>query len=74
MEGGSFKAQLKRADRSGAPVALILGDDEVGAQGRRGEMAAHRSCRNRNVPGTNCRGGSPRRSSQDETSGTNDGR
>jgi histidyl-tRNA synthetase len=29
MEGGSFKAQLKRADRSGAAVALIIGDDEA---------------------------------------------
>jgi histidyl-tRNA synthetase len=29
MEGGSFKAQLKRADRSGAAVALIVGDDEA---------------------------------------------
>ncbi|MDP9134413.1 MAG: histidine--tRNA ligase, partial [Actinomycetota bacterium] len=29
MEGGSFKAQLKRADKSGAAVALIVGDDEV---------------------------------------------
>jgi histidyl-tRNA synthetase len=27
--GGSFKSQMKRADRSGAAVALILGDDEV---------------------------------------------
>ncbi|HET7370071.1 MAG TPA: ATP phosphoribosyltransferase regulatory subunit, partial [Gammaproteobacteria bacterium] len=27
--GGSFKSQLKKADRSGAQVALILGDDEV---------------------------------------------
>lgn len=27
--GGSFKAQLRRADRSGATVAVILGDDEV---------------------------------------------
>lgn len=27
--GGSFKAQFKRADRSGAPLALVLGDDEV---------------------------------------------
>lgn len=26
---GSFKSKLKRADRSGADVALILGDDEV---------------------------------------------
>jgi histidyl-tRNA synthetase len=28
MEGGSFKAQLKRADRSGAALALIVGDEE----------------------------------------------
>ncbi|HET7569790.1 MAG TPA: histidine--tRNA ligase [Gammaproteobacteria bacterium] len=27
--GGSFKSQLKKADRSGAGFALILGDDEV---------------------------------------------
>lgn len=27
--GGNFKAQLKRADRSGARWALILGDDEI---------------------------------------------
>jgi len=33
--GGSFKAQLKRADRSGAAVALILGESEVAA----GEVA-----------------------------------
>jgi histidyl-tRNA synthetase len=30
MEGGSFKAQLKRADKSGAAFAVILGDDEAG--------------------------------------------
>ncbi len=30
--GGAFKAQFRRADRSGARVALVLGDDEV-AQG-----------------------------------------
>ena len=29
MEGGSFKTQLKRADKSGASVALIVGDDEL---------------------------------------------
>ncbi len=29
MEGGSFKAQMKRADKSGAAYAVILGDDEV---------------------------------------------
>lgn len=27
--GGSFKAQMKRADKSGASLALILGDDEI---------------------------------------------
>ncbi|MCR6666803.1 MAG: histidine--tRNA ligase [Methyloversatilis sp.] len=29
--GGSFKSQMKRADASGAMVALILGEDEVAA-------------------------------------------
>ena len=27
--GGSFKAQFKRADKSDAQIALVLGDDEV---------------------------------------------
>jgi histidyl-tRNA synthetase len=27
--GGNFKAQFRRADRCGAPLALILGDDEL---------------------------------------------
>ena len=27
--GGGFKAQMKRADRSGAAVAVIVGEDEV---------------------------------------------
>ena len=27
--GGSFKSQLKRADRSGARFAVIVGDDEA---------------------------------------------
>ena len=30
--GGSFKSQLKRADRSGAGHAVILGDDEIARQ------------------------------------------
>jgi histidyl-tRNA synthetase len=30
--GGSFKSQMKKADKSGAQVALILGEDEVAAQ------------------------------------------
>jgi histidyl-tRNA synthetase len=29
--GGSFKAQFKRADASGAQLAVIIGDDEVAA-------------------------------------------
>lgn len=29
--GGGFKAQMKKADASGAPVALIVGDDETAA-------------------------------------------
>ncbi len=29
--GGGFKAQFKRADRSGAHLALVLGDDELAA-------------------------------------------
>ena len=29
LDGGSFKSQLKRADKSGAEFALILGEDEV---------------------------------------------
>ncbi len=27
--GGSFKSQMKKADGSGAPIALIVGDDET---------------------------------------------
>ncbi len=29
LGGGSFKTQFKRADKSGAQVAIVLGDDEV---------------------------------------------
>ncbi len=29
--GGSFKSQMKKADSSGAPLALIVGDDEAAA-------------------------------------------
>ena len=28
-DGGSFKSQFKRADKSGAGLALIIGEDEV---------------------------------------------
>ena len=30
--GGSFKSQMKKADRSGASIALIIGDDEIAAK------------------------------------------
>ena len=30
LGGGNFKAQFRRADRSGAPLALVLGEDELG--------------------------------------------
>ena len=30
--GGSFKSQMKKADKSGARVALIWGEDEAAAQ------------------------------------------
>jgi histidyl-tRNA synthetase len=30
--GGSFRSQFKRADRSGAAIALVIGDDEVAQQ------------------------------------------
>jgi histidyl-tRNA synthetase len=29
LNGGSFKTQFKRADRSGAYLALVLGEDEI---------------------------------------------
>jgi histidyl-tRNA synthetase len=32
LDGGSLKAQMKRADRSGAVIALIVGDDELGRE------------------------------------------
>lgn len=35
IDGGSFKSQFKKADKSGADFALILGDDEVA----RGEVS-----------------------------------
>jgi len=35
LNGGSFKAQFKRADRSGALLALVLGEDEI----RSGQVA-----------------------------------
>ena len=35
LGGGSFKAQMKRADKSGAMYALILGEQEL-SEGRIG--------------------------------------
>jgi histidyl-tRNA synthetase len=29
LGGGNFKAQFRRADRSGAALALVLGEDEL---------------------------------------------
>jgi histidyl-tRNA synthetase len=29
LGGGNFKTQFRRADRSSAPLALIVGDDEL---------------------------------------------
>ena len=29
LGGGNFKAQFRRADKSGAPLALVIGDDEL---------------------------------------------
>jgi histidyl-tRNA synthetase len=44
LGGGSFKTQFKRADKSGAEFALVLGDDEaargvVAVKALRREMA-----------------------------------
>ena len=41
LGGGSFKSQLKRADRSGAAYALILGEQEI--EGRRAGLKPLRS-------------------------------
>jgi histidyl-tRNA synthetase len=29
MDGGSFKQQFKRADKSGSDLALIIGEEEI---------------------------------------------
>jgi len=47
--GGSFKSQLKRADRSGARYAVILGDDEV-ARGVAAVKALREESGQREVP------------------------
>ena len=73
MDGGSFKAQLKRADKSGASVALIVGDDEA----ERGVAAVkwlRTGAEQQECPWDEL----PRRLAtaieRDEASGTNDGR
>ena len=73
MEGGSFKAQMKRADKSGAGYAVIVGDDEA-ARG----VAAVKSLR-ADAPQQEWPWGElPRRIAEllgrGETSGSNDGR
>lgn len=47
LGGGSFKSQMKKADRSGASVALLWGEDEVAAgevtvKALRGDVPQHR--------------------------------
>jgi histidyl-tRNA synthetase len=49
LGGGSFKSQLKRADRSGALYAVILGDSEVSA-GRAGLKPLRSTEDQENVP------------------------
>ena len=46
---GSFKSQMKKADASGAPVAVILGDDEAQA-GEAGIKALREECEQFRVP------------------------
>jgi histidyl-tRNA synthetase len=47
--GGSFKSQFKRADKSGARVALILGEAEL-ANGVIGIKPLRREAEQQNVP------------------------
>jgi histidyl-tRNA synthetase len=49
LGGGSFKAQFKRADKSGAEYAVILGDDEV-ARGVASIKALRREAPQEDVP------------------------
>ncbi len=73
MEGGSLKAQMKRADRSGAAYAVILGDDEVARR-----VAAVKSLRTAAEQQEWAWDELPRRLAAllrpGETSGSNDGR
>ena len=47
--GGNFKAQFRRADRSGALLALIIGEDEL-ARGVVAVKPLRASCRSERVP------------------------
>ena len=44
LGGGNFKAQFRRADKSGAPLALIIGEDEL-ARGVVGDETFARASR-----------------------------
>jgi histidyl-tRNA synthetase len=55
LAGGNFKAQFRRADRSGARLALILGDDElqrgiVSLKSLRNDSASSAPAEQREVP------------------------
>lgn len=49
LDGGSFKTQLKRADKSGAELAVILGEEEIRA-GRAGLKPLRRDAEQASVP------------------------
>ncbi len=53
LGGGSFKTQFKRADKSGAEFALVLGDDEVARGVVAVKALAPRAAAGRMPPGTN---------------------
>ena len=54
--GGNFKAQFRRADRSGAAVALVIGEDEL-ARGVVGCETFTRELRSERVPDRTTRAG-----------------
>ena len=54
LGGGNFKTQFRRADRSGARLALILGDEELDRGRGRGETFAPRGRSDRLSVERNC--------------------
>ena len=48
--GGSFKSQMKKADASGAALAVIVGDDEAARRRGEREAAARRTREQLRVP------------------------